>query len=143
MHLRFLYSTNSWTKVKDYILKWCYCNSIGSCTFQWIYYFPGADDGNVTRKLHSFVARSSTKYKSVHLTSALLDASFHDATCKQCLMPGYKVVHVPLHIAYMAHLRMNDRPKECQYEHINPHLPNVQQLTVILFVFFEYSEVNV
>ena len=110
------------TKVKDYILKWCYGNSIGSCTFRWIYYFPGAcglvdnkspDDGNITRKLRPFVARPSSKYKSVHLTSVLLDATFHDATCKWCLMPGYKVVHVPPHIACMAHLRMNDRPKKC------------------------------
>ena len=110
------------TKVKDYLLKWCHGNSIGSCTFDWIYYFPGAcglvdnkspDDGNITKKLRSFVTRTNHKYKSVHLTSVLLDATFHDATCKWCLMPGYKVVNVPSHIAYMAHLRMNDRPLMC------------------------------
>ena len=110
------------TKVKDYLLKWCHGNSTGSCTFNWIYYFPGAcglvdnespDDGNITKKLRSFVTRISHKYKSVHLTSVLLDATFHDATCKWCLMPGYKVVNVPPHIAYMAHLRMNDHPEKC------------------------------
>ena len=104
------------TKVKDYILKLCYGNSIGSCTFRWVYYFPDKcglidnkrpDDGNVTKKLRSF-ANFSHSYKSVHLTSALVDASFHDATCKWCLMPGYRVVNVPRHIAYMAHLRKND-----------------------------------
>ena len=107
------------TKVKDYILKLCYGNSIGSCTFRWVYYFPDKcglidnkrpDDGNVTKKLRSFTSAThpANKYKSVHLTSALVDASFHDATCKWCLMPGYRVVNVPRHIAYMAHLRKND-----------------------------------
>lgn len=38
-----------------------------------------SDDGHVTQKLRSFVARSSSKYKSVHLTAVLLDATFHDA----------------------------------------------------------------
>ena len=106
------------TKVKDYILKWCYGGSVGSCTFEWIYYFPGAcglvdnkppNDGNVTKKLRSFAkwSHEPPKYKSLHLTSALVDATFHDATCKWCLMPGYKVVHVPSHVAYMAHLRMH------------------------------------
>ena len=105
------------TNVKDYILKWCYGNSIGSCTFNWIYYFPDKcglidnkrpDDGNVTKKLRSFANLSLGNYKSVHLISALVDASFHDAICKWCLMPGYRVVNVPPHIAYMAHLRKND-----------------------------------
>ena len=104
------------TNVKDYILKWCYGNSIGSCTFNWIYYFPDKcgvidnkrpDDGNVTKKLRSFANSSRAKhYKSVHLMSALVDASAHEALCKWCLMPGYRVVNVPPHIAYMAHLRM-------------------------------------
>ena len=110
------------TKVKDYILKLCYGNSIGSCALDWIYYFPGAcglvdnkrpDDGNITRKLRSFVTTFNHKFKSVHRTSALIDATFHDATCNWCLMAGYKVVRVPRHIAYMAHLRMNASPKRC------------------------------
>ena len=112
------------TKVKDYILKLCHGNSIGSCGFKWHFYFPGAcglvdnkrpDDGNITRKLRSFVTRSDLNgnHKSVHLTSALIDATFHGATCKWCLMPGYKVVMVSMHIAYVAHLRMNSKPKKC------------------------------
>ena len=106
------------SNVKDYILKWCYGNLIGSCTFDWVYYFPGEcglyderiDDGNVTRILQSYVSQPVREKKSLHLTSALVDASFHKATCEWCLMPGYKVVDVPLHIAYMAHLRMNAKP---------------------------------
>ena len=29
------------SNVKDYIHKWCYGNLIGSCIFDWVYYFPG------------------------------------------------------------------------------------------------------
>ena len=106
------------SNLKDYILKWCYSNFIGSCTFDWVFYFPGEcglkderiDDGNVTRILHSYASQPVTTKKSLHLTSALIDASFHKATCKWCLMPGYEVVEVPHHIAYVAHLRMNAKP---------------------------------
>ena len=109
------------TNLKDYILTWCYGDFIGSCIFKWVYYYPGEcglnderiDDGNVTRALRSYV-RGKAGFKSLHMTSALLDASFHDATCRlaphACLMPGYKVVKVPLNIAYVAHLRMNAKP---------------------------------
>ena len=111
------------TNVKELILKWCYGNSTGSCSFHWVYYFPGAcgvkdepvDDGNVTRVLRSYTRRVSGNTKSVHRTSALLDATFHDATCSHaqhaCLMPGYKVNRIPLHIAYVAHLRMHAAAK--------------------------------
>ena len=103
--------------LKDYILKWCYGDSIGSCRFDWVFYYPEAcglnderiDDGNVTKKLRSYVHEVSphNNRKSLHATSALVDATFHEATCKWCLMPGYMVVDVPLHIGYVAHLRMN------------------------------------
>ena len=109
--------------VKDFILKWCYGNSIGSCSFAWVYYFPGVcglkdepiEDGNVTRVLRSYVKDTTNGHKkSVHKTSAVLDASFHDATCRlashKCLMPGFKVKYIPVHVAYMAHLRMHAQP---------------------------------
>ena len=111
------------SNLKDYILKWCYSDFVGSCSFDWVYYFPGEcglkdeliDDGNVTRILYSYASQPVTAKKSLHLTSALIDESFHKATCKWCLMPGYKVVEVPLHIAYVAHLRMNAKPPtECK-----------------------------
>jgi len=51
------------TNVKDFIVKWCYGNSTSSCSFEWVYYFPGAcavkdelvDDGNVP----AFVCKKS------------------------------------------------------------------------------------
>ena len=112
------------TNVKDYILKWCYGNSIGSCSFAWVFYYPGACgikdepivDGNVTRVLRSYASDIvwRQRSKSVHKTSVLLDTSFHDATCRlakhTCLMPGFTVKEVPLHVAYMAHLRMHAMP---------------------------------
>ena len=110
------------TNVKDFILKWCYGNSTGSCSFAWVYYYPGAcglkdkpiEDGNVTRVLHSYVRDIVDHRKSVYKTSVLLDASFHDATCRlakhKCLMPGFTVKEVPLHVAYIAHLRMHAKP---------------------------------
>ena len=110
------------TNVKDYILKWCYGNSTGSCSFKWKFYYPGAcglkdepiEDGNVTRLVRSYAHKPIDNTKAVHKTSVLLDASFHDATCKRaphaCLMPGYKVNLIPYHIAYFAHLRMHSRP---------------------------------
>jgi len=115
------------TNVKDFILNWCYDNSTGSCSFEWVYYFPGAcgvkdepiDDGNVTRVLRSYARKVSGNTKSIHRTSAILDATFHDATCKWalhvCLMPGYKVNRIPLHIAYVAHNRMHAAAPKCDY----------------------------
>ena len=108
--------------VKDYILNWCYGDSIGSCSFLWKFYYPGGcgmknepiEDGNVTRVLHSYAHKPIDNVKSVHKTSVLLDASFHDATCKMakhtCLMPGFTVKEVPLQVAYIAHLRMHEMP---------------------------------
>ena len=69
------------------------------------------------------MSQTVTAKKSLHMTSALLDASFHRATCEWCLMPGYKVVEVPLHIAYMAHRRMNAKPpSECNIVVVNLHI---------------------
>jgi len=58
---------------------------------------------------------SLARRKSLHKTSVLLDASFHDATCRlaphACLMPGYRVKKIPFHVAYVAHLRMHGYPQ--------------------------------
>ena len=94
-----------------------------SCKFMWIYYNPGycgfqkgfEDSGNVTSKLRSYKSwYVKGKVKSVHLTSAVLDAGFHHSDCEQCLLPGYESVFVPPDVAYMAHLRMNAKaPNGC------------------------------
>jgi len=113
------------TNIKDYILKWCYGNSIGSCSFEWAFYYPGLcgikdepiGDGNVTRVLRSYAREfvPGGRSKSLHKTSVLLDASFHDATCwlapHACLMPGFRVKKIPFHVAYVAHLRMHGYPQ--------------------------------
>ena len=104
--------------LKDYIQDWCHDKSAGSCMFTWYHYFPEAcgmrnekaDDGNITRLLKSYKWDFNDHFKSVHLISAVIDTGFHHAKCENCLLPGYHVVHVPPHLAYVAHIRMNTKP---------------------------------
>ena len=110
---------------KDVIEKYCVNEGIGSCHFNWLFYYPGicglrnkvGEDGNVTAALvpHRPVDEQS-RLKSIHNSAAVVDSSFHDATCKECLLKGYKLVHIPKHIAYVAHNRMfknNDKKLVC------------------------------
>ena len=108
------------TYLKDYIQDWCRGDSyIGSCSFKWFFYYPEgcgmrnetANDGNITRLLKSYKYFDNFHFKSVHLISAVLDAGFHHAECKNCLLPGYYVRHVPPYAAYVAHLRMKAKPQ--------------------------------
>ena len=100
-------------KLKDYILQYCYSKPAGSCRFQWVWHYPkcglvgNINDGNVTEHLKTKIYNRNEAYnfKSVHSTRAVLDASFHDARCPKCLLPGYKLVHIPTSIAYVAHNR--------------------------------------
>ena len=111
------------TYLKDYIQDWCRGDSsIGSCIFQWYYYYPEAcgmrnetaNDGNITRLLKSYKYHYNNHYKSAHLISAVIDTGFHHAKCINCLLPGYRVRFVPPYIAYVAHLRMTAKPPfEC------------------------------
>ena len=89
------------TNVKDYVLRWCHGPGIGSCAFRWITYYPQAcglttteipQDGNITTHLKSHVNTIQSRLKSIHLTRALVDCSFHDAKCDNCLIPGYRVI---------------------------------------------------
>ena len=105
--------------LKDYIQDWCRGDSsIGSCIFQWFYYYPEAcgmrnetaNDGNITRLLKSYKYSYNNHLKSAHLISAVLDTGFHHAECVNCLLPGYHVRHVPPHVAYVAHRRMKVKP---------------------------------
>ena len=107
------------TYLKDYIQDWCRGDrSIGSCIFKWFYYYPEAcgmrnetaNDGNITKLLKSYTWFDNHHYKSAHLISAVFDTGFHHAVCKNCLLPGYRVIHVPPHIAYVAHLRKKAKP---------------------------------
>ena len=106
--------------LKEYIHDWCHTKSTGSCMFTWYHYFPEAcgmrnekaDDGNITRLLKSYKWQFNDHFKSVHLISAVIDTGFHHAKCENCLLPGYHVVHVPPHLAYVAHIRMNAKPPD-------------------------------
>ena len=101
------------TKLKDYILQYCYSKPFGSCQFKWVWHYPQCgiegkvDDGNVTKHLKTKIYQSQPNYnyKSVHSMKAILDASFHDSRCPKCLRPGYHMVYVPTSIAYVAHNR--------------------------------------
>lgn len=102
------------TNVKYYIKKYCYIKPAASCAFKWTWYAPKCGmigeiglDGNVTNHLDSYQVYRNNKLKSVHNTQALVDATFHDAACNGCLLPGYDAVYVPQHVAHVAHNRMN------------------------------------
>ena len=101
--------------LKDMIVKYCSSNTIGSCGLRWLWYAPGvcglkrkvSEDGNVTAAINAHEPEDvQARLKSIHRTEAVLDSTYHDATCPTCLMKGYRVVHVPHHIAYAAHQRM-------------------------------------
>ena len=100
--------------LKDMIKKHCTQNNTGSCAFRWLFYYPElcglkekvAEDGNVTAAINPHEPEDAQKkIKSIHRMEAILDSSYHGATCPTCLLEGYKVVHVPPHIAYAAHQR--------------------------------------
>ena len=109
------------TKLKDYILQYCYSKPFGSCQFKWVYHYPQCGivgkvvDGNVTKHLKTKIYNPDTylNYKSVHSTKAIVDASFHDARCQKCLRPGYRMVYIPTSIAYVAHNRFVPGRSQC------------------------------
>ena len=100
------------TKLKDYILQYCYSKPAGSCRFKWIWHYPQCGingkvvDGNVTKHLKTKIYNPyEVNFKSVHSTRVILDASFHDAKCPKCLRPGYHLENISTSIAYVAHNR--------------------------------------
>ncbi len=106
-------------KLKYYIKKYCYVLPAASCRVYWVHMYPECGmlrtantDGNVTTLLKSKSMKNSYNYKSVHKTTAILDASFHDARCKNCMIPGTKLVHIPLTVAYVGHMRFSDNEKD-------------------------------
>ena len=113
------------TQLKDYIVDFCYSGPAVSCKFQWLFYYPGlcgmagevGQDGNVTKHLnpHKPVNEQAGNMKSVHSTKAVVDFSFHDATCASCLLPGYEVYKVQPEIAYVAHNRMYIKNSHTMY----------------------------
>ena len=112
------------TKLKEYITDYCSTEPFISCAFKWLIYYPGVcgmlekvgEDGNVTKYLKPHNAKEQLKFKSLHSMKAIVDFSFHDATCKRCLLPGYSVRRIEPEIAYAAHNRLymdKNRAKVC------------------------------
>ena len=101
---------------KDFILKYCYLEGVGSCSFKWLFYYPGlcgmkakvGEDGNVTANMVPHRARREQggNFKPIHLSGAIRDSSFHDASCSECLVNGYRAIFIPEHIANVAHNRI-------------------------------------
>jgi len=99
-------------KLKDFISQFCSINQTGSCRLQWLQLYPDSgfmrnvrQDGNITAQLKIKRSTEVGQYKSIHATRALLDASFHDASCNQCLLPGFDMITIPRHLAYIGHVR--------------------------------------
>ena len=88
---------------------------MASCIFKWLWYAPDCglkgkvgEDGNVTEQLVTYKRHwreLKNYFKSVHNTNALVESTFHTAECEGCLLPGFKTVEVPAHVAYVAHNR--------------------------------------
>ena len=110
------------TNIKYYLDKYCFKESkIGSCMLNWLNYYLECglneipSNGNVTNALKSFeYCLDPRARKSIHKTTALIDATFHDAMQHSenphpPLMPGYKVdpKAIPPHICSISHLRKN------------------------------------
>ena len=99
-------------KLKDVIRNHCRDKTTGSCSFGWIRFYPdcGIDavgsDGNITTYLKVKKQTTDDNFKSVHSTKAILDTSFHDARCRRCLLPGYRMKAIPRSEAYIAHIRL-------------------------------------
>ena len=107
--------------IKYYINSFCRDYQIGSCTIKWINYFPDfcglnaiPKDGNVTKALKSLTRHKVGVGKSIHKTSALLDATFHDARPRgrhPSLVKGYYFIGVKEMYCSISHIRKNAAPK--------------------------------
>ena len=101
---------------KDFLQNLSHKKDVGSYSFKWLFYYPDAcglkkkvgEDGNVTASLvpHSPINEQGNHFKPIHLSKAVIDSSFHDASCNTCLLQGYRAVLVPDNIAYVAHNRL-------------------------------------
>ena len=49
------------------------------------------EDGNVTAALVPHKPFTAAHLKSIHLSAAVVDSSFHTAVCDICLLKGYKI----------------------------------------------------
>ncbi len=103
-------------KAHYYIDKLCVRDRKGTCKFRWVEYYPdhyGLNTsiplihGNLTSQLKSFTHLNQGNRKSVHRTQAIVDSATHYAFE---IVPGYQRVEVPVHLAYVAHIRKSKKP---------------------------------
>lgn len=103
--------------VQHYIKDMCYKGKKSSCKFRWVEYYPdyfGLNssvplvNGNVTDQLKNYTHLNQGNRKSVHRTQAMIDAATHYAFE---IMPGLERVEVPVHKAYVAHIRKGKKPE--------------------------------
>ena len=96
-----------------YVNKYCH---LGSCLFEWIEFYPDCgvqwerlgQHGNVTNTLVSHVSkRLSRDGKCLNRVSAILDSGIHRP---EEILDGYRKVHIPPTVAYVAHVRRNRKP---------------------------------
>ena len=111
--------------IKYYLKRFFYNEHIGSCSLDWIKYYPEycglnaiPNNGNVTAALKSYAHAVSPFGKSIHRTQAIVDMTNHDALPhgQRNLMPGYVAVKADPNIAYCAHNRYYDRTKKSCYD---------------------------
>lgn len=100
-----------------YIDKFCRGSGIGSCKFKWVEYYPDTYgfnnaptvDGNITRGLRNYAHYNQGNPKSLHRTTVLIDTATHYAFI---MIPGYRIITVPVSEAYVAHVRLFKKAPE-------------------------------
>ena len=96
-----------------YVDKYCH---LGSCVFERIEFFPDCgvqwerlgQHGNVTNTLVSHISkRLPGGGKCLNRISAILDSGIH---IPMDILDGYRKMHIPATVAYVAHMRRNRKP---------------------------------
>lgn len=140
-------------KLHYYINTFCTGKGVGSCKFKWVEYFPdvfgfsnvSTADGNITRGLKNYSHFNQGNPKSLHRTTVLIDTATHYA---HLMMPGYRIAEVSLSVAYVAHVRKNNKlpekgklviglPNTC-----SEHTLSVLLLTCSMYLVFMITRVK-
>ena len=102
-------------KLHYYIKKYCTGDSVGSCKFRWVEFYPdhyGLSDqptvgGNMTGRLKNFTHYVQPNRKSLHRINTVIDTCTHHA---HRMLPGFKSIDVPQSAAYVGHVRKQKHP---------------------------------
>lgn len=102
--------------VHYYVDKFCRKDKASSCKFRWVEYYPdhyglntsvSLVHGNMTGQLKNYTHMNQGNRKSVHSSRVVIDVATHYAFD---ILPGYQRVEVPVHQAYVAHIRKGKKP---------------------------------